>query len=213
MRTFAISDIHGCLDELDELLALINPTKKDTIIFLGDYIDRGPKSMEVIDYLIWLKDRVNCIFLKGNHEDMFLNCYINRLDPYLFLSNGGKETLKSYRIRAFEWNSLASIPESHMEFLRDLKLYYKDENYMYVHAGIRPENGTVQSEEDLLWIRSNFIYKDTHYKEKVIFGHTPFDDPLVMIDKIGIDTGCCFGGKLTAIELPQEKFYFVKGKK
>lgn len=210
MNKYAIGDIHGRLDKLTELLDIIKPESDDLLIFLGDYIDRGKDSKKVVDRLIKLSSETNCIFLKGNHEDMLLYYYLERHDPYLFLSNGGNLTLESYGITPFDKNEKELISEEHMKFFNNLKLIDEDDDYIFVHAGLNPFNKSKeQSEFDLLWIRSIFINNSCEFitKKKVIFGHTPKEDytPWIMKDKIGIDTGCVFGGPLTAIKLPEEK--------
>lgn len=210
MNKYAIGDIHGRLDKLIELLDIIKPQSDDQLIFLGDYIDRGKDSKNVIDRLIKLSHETNCIFLKGNHEDMFLYYYLGRKDPYLFLFNGGSSTLESYGIKPFTENDKKLIPKEHMQFFDNLELIHEDDNYIYVHAGLNPFNKpNEQSEFDLLWIRTIFINNSCEFitKKKIIFGHTSKENftPWIMNDKIGIDTGCVFGGPLTAIKLPEEQ--------
>ena len=222
---FAIGDIHGCLDKLKSLMTQIGPCAEDTLIFLGDYIDRGPDSKGVVDYLINLPKRTGaeCIYLKGNHEHMMLD-YFEGKNEY-WLTNGAYQTLLSYLKSPDPESSetytefgdaemLAAINEAgHMEFFKNLKLFHEDEEYIYVHAGF--ERGTPYDQQDadtVLWVRYNFINKPTDLDKKVIFGHTPEDSftPIMRVDKIGIDTGACFGGPLTAINLPNEIFYESK---
>lgn len=199
-RKFAIGDIHGCYDKLMSLMDKISPTIDDTIIFLGDYIDRGPQTRDVIDYLIKLNEVTNCIFLTGNHEQMLLD-YINDQNDDMFLYTGGYATLESY-------GNLNQLKEhTHMCFLNSLEWYNTDDQYIYVHAGLVPNVALhEQDHHDLIWIRANFILYPTKLTKKVIYGHTPNRSPQVAIDKIGIDTGAFMGGKLTAIQLPEETF-------
>ena len=208
MRIFAIGDIHGCAEALERLLGRL-PVDwgVDLVIFLGDYIDRGPEPRRVVEKVIELRklypERV--IALRGNHEWMFLR-YLRGIEPEVFLFNGGEATLRAY----YQEGKL-DIPEEHRTFLEDLPLYYETEDYFFVHAGVRPERPLhSQEEEDLLWIREGFYYYPGTFPKKIVFGHTPFPEPLLLPDRLGIDTGCVYGGKLTAIELPAEKIYQVE---
>jgi serine/threonine protein phosphatase 1 len=208
-RTFAIGDIHGCLDKLEDLISVIDPKPQDTLVFLGDYIDRGEMGREVIDFLIELSDETPCVFLRGNHEDMFLTFLEFGSNRTLYFANGGMKTIESY-IRPDSFTSpeqvVRAMPGSHRRFFSRLKWYHEDENYLYVHAGIKPHLGIeLQDRNELIWIRDEFIFSPTGIKKKVIFGHTPFARPMVKSDKIGIDTGAVYGGTLTAIQLPEEK--------
>lgn len=208
MRIFAIGDIHGCAEALEKLLGRL-PVDwgADLVIFLGDYIDRGPEPRRVIEKVMELRklypERV--IALRGNHEWMFLR-YLRGIEPEVFLFNGGEATL-----RAYYREGKLDIPEEHRIFLEGLPLYYETEDYFFVHAGVRPERPLHnQEEEDLLWIREGFYYYPGTFPKKIVFGHTPFPEPLLLPDRLGIDTGCVYGGKLTAIELPAEKIYQVE---
>lgn len=216
-RKFAIGDIHGSLGKLQMLIDKIQPTFNDKLIFLGDYIDRGPQSKEVIDYLIDLSFKSNCVFITGNHEQMLLDFFKSKGHLWdMWITNGGGATIKSYlnKLKFFnfkqDWNNLVKAVEPHMEFYMNLKWYHEDEDYIYVHGGIRTGREMQEQDHyDLIWIREDFIYRDTHMSKCVIFGHTPHNEPLVKKDKIGIDTGACWDrGKLTAIELPQKEFIF-----
>ncbi len=210
-KIFVIGDIHGCLGMLNRLLEKI-PWRpgEDTLVFVGDYIDRGKYPKKVVDLLVNL-DRhypyLHC--LKGNHEAMLLD-YLSGVNRDLYLANQGYTTLRSYSrdSRNFEGEK---IPPEHGEFFRSLKPYLEMDDYYFVHAGFRPGIAVHrQSEEDLLWIREPFISSPYDFGKKVIFGHTPFAEPLIMKNKIGIDTGAVFGNKLTCVELPDERFYSVK---
>ena len=213
-RTFAIGDIHGCLDKLKALMDKLPITNEDELVFIGDYIDRGPESSGVIDYLLKMKHR-NTIFLAGNHEDMMERAIAKKPawgDLDLWFQNGGWATIKSYSGHATAINEQlgfdAVFPEAHLDFIKKLYLYHTTNKYIFVHAGANPtipmENHDINY---LLWAREEFIKDETPWQKTVIFGHTPQDKPLVMNNKIGIDTGCVFGGKLTCIELPNVKFY------
>ncbi len=212
-RIFAIGDIHGCLEKLEDLVEVIaaNP-KKDKLIFIGDYIDRGSFSREVVEYVIGLKSKFkNVIFLLGNHEQMFLN-YLEGVDEETYLYNGGKYTLSDYGIKSSDSPSekKGKIPEMHFIFLQSLLPYYQTNDYIFVHAGLIPGVPLKkQATQDLLWVRHQFIDSDHDFGKRVIFGHTPLSRPLIMENKIGIDTGAVYGGKLTCVELPTLNIYQV----
>lgn len=205
-RLIAIGDIHGDIEKLNSLLDKLKLIKADTVVFLGDYIDRGEYSKEVIERLLKLSKEINCIFLKGNHEQMLFKWVKtkNEDDLAMWLLEGGIATYNSY-------GDIGEIFKSHSNFFKMLKPYYLTEKYLFVHAGIRPDK-TIEEQDksDMLWIRDDFIYAKHKLKQKVIFGHTGFDIPYVENDKIGINTGCGMGkdGYLTAI-ICGEKEEFV----
>ncbi len=210
-KIFAIGDIHGCITLLKMVVAQLDiDADKDTLIFIGDYIDRGPDPKGVIDYIIDIKKKIrNVICLSGNHEEMFLNYCLDRRDEDLYMANGGMQTLKSYGFTR-EGTEELILPESHREFFASLRTSYETDDYIFVHAGLRPGIPlNRQDHEDLLWIRFEFINSLYDFGKTVIFGHTPFslNKPLIDKNKIGIDTGAVYGGKLTCIELPEMKIY------
>ena len=214
-RTFVIGDIHGCLDEVDILLDHLDPTTADTVVFLGDYIDRGPASREVIDRLLRLRQRgPRCVFLKGNHEDMLLG-YLGGRGHHgsMFLYNGGDATLRSYGVDPPSVSAAqAAVPAAHVEFLRTLELQYVHGPFLCTHAGVdprRPLNG--QREEDLLWIRDEFLFNAHPFPFTVLFGHTPQRDVLVDLPyKIGLDTGLVYWNKLSCLELQELRLYQLR---
>jgi serine/threonine protein phosphatase 1 len=208
-RIFAIGDIHGCLDKLVSLMETVDvDLSRDTLVFMGDYIDRGPHSREVVDYLLDLKARSDkVIFLKGNHEEM-LEDYVNGTNSLMFVANGGEATILSYRKSGGQQEEM--IPEAHMAFFQNLQNFYETKDYFFVHAGLRP--GVAIKDQvawDMLWIRDQFIYTEYDFGKRIIFAHTPFREPLVMENKIGIDTGAVYGNKLTCVELPALRFTSV----
>ncbi|MEW6388588.1 MAG: metallophosphoesterase family protein [Thermodesulfobacteriota bacterium] len=210
---YVIGDIHGCLGHLERLLEEVGPDlSRDRLIFIGDYIDRGPDSKGVVDYILRLKERCpldNLICLKGNHEAMFLD-FLQGKDRELFLFNGGLSTLREYWGEQWRYLEELRLPPDHEAFYRELKLYYELPGYLFVHGGLKPGVPLEeQVEEDLLWIRGEFIASFEDFGRRVIFGHTPFKAPLVMPNKIGIDTGAVYGNLLTCLKLPQEDFYFT----
>ncbi len=210
-RIFIVGDVHGCLDMLRRLIDKIGwRPDEDSLIFLGDYIDRGIDSKGVIDFILELKkesSRVQC--LMGNHENILLD-FLNTGEPRLLIINGGIPTLESYQADN-ENEDEPLIPPEHAAFFKDLSPYIELEDYYVVHAGFRPGLAVEdQPLEDLIWIREPFIYSDYDFGKKVIFGHTPFSKPLVTDNKIGLDTGAVFGNRLTCLEIPLMKFHSVE---
>jgi serine/threonine protein phosphatase 1 len=201
--TYVIGDIHGCLRPLQRLLKKIAPQPGDEVIFIGDYIDRGPESREVVEMLLGLP--YPSVFLLGNHEKMLLD-YLTGDDGGIYLPNGGLATLKSYG------GDFANIPPAHLSFFHGLRPKYETPGFLFVHAGIRPmvplDNQTV---DDLVWIRQEFFQFVGRYPKPVVFGHTPLRQVLLTPDRIGIDTGCVYGGKLTCVKLPSREVIQVAG--
>jgi len=207
-KIFAIGDIHGCYDKLIAMMDKINiDPGRDELIFLGDYIDRGPESFDVVEYLITLPQRFpKIVFLKGNHEAM-LESYLLGSNRLTYLMNGGRKTLDNYLKKSGDSGS-SIIPQTHMDFYNSLKLFYQTDDFIFVHAGLRKKIPIEkQSPDDLLWIRNSFINSDYDFKKRIVFGHTPFKKPMVQKNKIGIDTGAAFGNTLTCVELPAIIFH------
>lgn len=209
---FAIGDVHGCVDELRLLLNRLPRTSETTLVFLGDYVDRGPASREVIDTILELQQRSKVVALKGNHEVMFLN-YLR--DPESaaagsFIYNGGSATLASYA----DANGEIVIPEAHREFLKTRPLLYEGEHNVFVHAGLPriplDEIDPVRDEATLLWTRGRFLTTNYDWGKVVVHGHTPVQRVTLRSNRINIDTGCVFDGRLSAIALPGETRFSVK---
>jgi serine/threonine protein phosphatase 1 len=210
---YAIGDIHGCLDHLKRLLDEIKPDlHRDRLLFIGDYIDRGPDSRGVVDYVIRLKELYppeHIICLKGNHEAMFLD-FLDGREVNLFLFNGGLSTILDYFGEDWRQKQQMVLPIDHHIFYKELRLFYETPDFIFVHGGIAPGVPlTEQQEEDLLWIRGDFITSMEDFGRRVVFGHTPFKRPLMMPNKIGIDTGAVYGNCLTCLKLPEEEFITV----
>ncbi len=203
----AVGDLHARHDLLRKVLDELAPglAKPLRMVFLGDYIDRGPEARQVLERLLELsRQRPDTVFLMGNHERMLLDALDGHRVP-LFLNNGGRETLASYGLPP---DRLADLPPEHLEFIRAMPLYHQTNDYIFVHAGLRPGLPLDQQDEaDLLWIRHEFIYDQFDFGKTVVFGHTPQDQPLVRPGRIGIDTGAVYGHHLTCLELPQMRFH------
>jgi serine/threonine protein phosphatase 1 len=217
-RLLCVGDIHGCAVELDRLITAVDPKPEDRLVFLGDYVDRGTASAEILAMLCQLAEVLpETVFLRGNHEEMFLDFIgLDGANKEAFFRNGGAQTLASYG-----WGSLeepptveearALVPETHVAFLGRLVLRHEADGYAFVHAGVRPGVPLAeQRREDLLWIREEFLMVDHRLEEVVVFGHTPYRDVWFgAARKIGLDTGCVYGGRLSCIDLTQEVLHQV----
>ena len=222
-RIYAIGDIHGCLDRLVAMHELIaedigaRPAEHTTLVHLGDYVDRGTDSAQVID---WLIDRPpvpadSFVNLMGNHEYMMLSAVVgtDKEAPGHWLMNGGAESLLSWGIsRAVppaEW--AARIPLRHLIFLRDLEVRYHTGPYYFVHAGVRPGVALdQQSRHDMLWIREPFLSSRVDHGAVIVHGHTPKREPTVLPNRIAIDTGAVLGGDLTCVVLEADMIGFLR---
>ncbi|HXT78049.1 MAG TPA: metallophosphoesterase family protein [Acetobacteraceae bacterium] len=214
LRIYAVGDVHGCLDRLIALHELIaedlaaRPIAHAELIHLGDYIDRGPESAQVIDWLLCeppvpVQRVVN---LMGNHEEMMLAAVaaIDDEAPVHWLTNGGADSLLSWginrKVPPAEW--ARHIPKQHLIFLRDLVLNCHIAPYFFVHAGIRPGRSLQrQTRHDMLWIREPFLSSQDDLGAVIVHGHTPRQQPLVRPNRIAIDTGAVLGGALTCLVL------------
>jgi serine/threonine protein phosphatase 1 len=214
-RTFVVGDVHGCVDEVDRLLDALAPGSNDTVVFLGDYIDRGPASKAVIDRLLRLRrEGPHCVFLKGNHEDMFL-AFLGRRGLYgdAFLFNGGEATLRSYGLETRTGQSVAELlPSDHLEFLLSLEMHYQHEQFYCVHAGLNPRRSLREQEvEDILWIRDEFFSHPHPFSFTVLFGHTPQREVLLDLPyKVGLDTGLVYWNQLSCLELGEKRLYQIR---
>jgi serine/threonine protein phosphatase 1 len=221
---YAIGDIHGELDKLDELLDLLPLREGDRLIFLGDYVDRGRDAFGVVERLLEVQKEWPCVFLLGNHESMFLN-YLKWSDRRYFggdafVLNGGDQTLESYGFLDETDRKKYQLPKTHEDFLLSLKLYHREGDYLFVHAGIDRELlrerdvGYVLHRakvEDMLWNRSTCELPH-NMPVTIVYGHTPAEDFEVRWNlpfSVGIDTGAVYGGPLTALRLPDETLFQV----
>jgi len=198
-RLLAIGDIHGCRDLLDLLLKKVAPTAADRMIFLGDYIDRGPDSCGVVERLLELQNKFpDTAFLRGNHEQMLLD-FLSGEDHLMFLLNGGNATLESYEKNA---DGKPVIPKEHLAFFNNLQSHFIFGDFIFVHAGLRPGVPIDQQEEyDMLWIRGEFINSDYDWGKTVVFGHSPQSQVLKRSNMIGLDTGAVYSNCLTCCDL------------
>ncbi len=205
---FSIGDIHGQRPMLDLMIDRVPFQKDDEIVFIGDFIDRGPDSRGVVDAVLEFRLKFsNTTCLRGNHEDIFLD-YIkgeDRYDPGLFTMNGGYATLESYGIDPRE--GPPKLPPLHMEFFEELKFIHETGGFIFVHAGFRPGVPIEeQTERDMLWIRNDFFESNGDFGRPVVFGHTPMREISNKLPKwLGIDTGAAFGNMLTCVQLAEEK--------
>lgn len=221
-RLYAIGDIHGRLDLLLRLHELIvadaaaSPAKRRVLIYIGDYIDRGPDSAGVIDLLL---DRplpgFEIVHLLGNHEDTLLQFPDDMAVGPSWLTYGGVATLASYAVevppgswrderelRRLQGEVRRRIPRRHLEFMRNLPLTHVEGDYLFVHAGIRPGVPLERQErDDLLWIRDAFLHSSADHGRVVVHGHTITERPDQRSNRIGIDTGAFHSDRLTSLVL------------
>jgi serine/threonine protein phosphatase 1 len=227
VRVYAIGDVHGRVDLLEKLYGLIaadlkaHPVEKVMEVFLGDYVDRGPNSREVIDWML-AGPRVarKRICLRGNHELMMQAFLEDASVIGSWGQYGGLETLYSYGVKVklpmgderheeVQQAFRAVLPASHAEFLRSLRPMASAGGYYFAHAGINPARPLAdQVEDDLYWIREPFLSHGRALEKIVVHGHTPTELPEVEVHRIGIDTGAYVTGRLTSavLEGPELRF-------
>lgn len=218
-RLFVVGDIHACPSELNSLLEYMKGKlslgSNDLVVFIGDYIDRGPDSKAVLETLVdFRKEFPSAVFLKGNHEDMLLG-YLG-LGGTLganYMYNGGVQFLMSYKLSSVDPPSeiIGKLPAEHLEFVKTLERGLVVGDFILVHAGLNPLAELEQQEErDLFWIRDEFIMNIHRFEKTVVFGHTPYEEIMVSPPyKIGIDTGLVYGNKLSCVELLRREYFQV----
>lgn len=201
-RTYALSDIHGCLDKLQRLVALCEAdggAAEPKFVFLGDYIDRGPDSRGVIEFIMAMQARhpANVISLIGNHEDMALNAIDDPRAIDLWVNrNSGDKALASYGVA-----HPSDLPSDHIAWLRALKTHHDDGRRFFVHAGIDPSRPLDQQDRhDMLWMREPFLSDPRDFGRFIVHGHTPLrgGQPDLRGNRVNIDTAAVLGGPLTA---------------
>jgi diadenosine tetraphosphatase ApaH/serine/threonine PP2A family protein phosphatase len=223
IRIYAVGDVHGRADLLTQVMDRIdadlkrNPSANAIEVYLGDYIDRGPASRQVLDCLILRSCERNTVFLKGNHESYVSEFIENPAVLSSWRQYGGLETLMSYGLQpslnanAAEQIELAKalkskLPKSHREFLNGLQLFVSCGDFFFVHAGVKPRVPLAeQREEDLLWIRDDFLLCEDDFEKIVVHGHTPVREPDIRPNRINIDTGAYATGRLTCIVIEHDR--------
>ena len=219
IRVYAIGDIHGRTDLLRLQLAQIEADEtlhrctRSIIVFLGDYIDRGPDSRGTIDLLLACERAREVVFLKGNHET-FIRRFLDKPESLSdWRSLGGLETLVSYGLRPplsrshrdheqLSQDLLAALPRRHLLFFDSLPLCFTCGDFFFVHAGIRPGVALhKQTEDDLLWIRDDFLHEGSPFEKYIVHGHTPVSAPDIRSNRVNIDTGAFATGRLSCIAI------------
>ena len=223
-RLYAIGDIHGRLDLLERLYEIIvqdartDPAPETTIIFLGDYVDRGPDSAGVINFLLnRTSKQYRHVFLKGNHEDAFCRAFESTEIWPTWKEFGGLDTVASYMVHGLSVfdNTLppalrAAVPEEHRTFLNGLNLMHRSGDYVFVHAGIRPRVPVErQTPEDLMWIRRPFLDADGFGGLCIVHGHSQVEKKENLPHRIAVDTGAYHSGCLTCVVLEGEDRRFL----
>jgi serine/threonine protein phosphatase 1 len=228
VRAYAVGDIHGRLDLLERMLEMIDEDGKSSpgrklLVFLGDYVDRGPSSKGVLDRLLQpMPEGFEVHFLKGNHEHSLLEFLTDPSLYQMWKRYGAMECLQSYGVHppvhddigAFEAarDELASaMPPAHLEFLNGLQMSFEIGDYFFVHAGVRPGIPLHrQSVEDLMWIREDFLGSDFNFGKVVVHGHTPSQVPTARANRIGVDTGAYITGHLSCAVLENGSCRFLQ---
>lgn len=222
LTAYAIGDVHGRLDLLTVLYEMIAadvalaPSERVELVFLGDYIDRGPASAGVVDLILDVtgRSRFATRALKGNHEAALLAFLQDPRKGPAWLSYGAAATLESYGVRApspgasaEDWSAARdalsrALPEGHLRFYEALELYVVHGDYCFVHAGLKPKRALAdQAEDDLLSIRAEFLNSKAEFEKMIVHGHTPSVAPEFARHRIGIDTGAFATGTLTCLKL------------
>lgn len=234
-RLIAIGDIHGHAALLKRLLRKVEPSTADQFVFLGDYVDRGPESPQVLERLIaFAEEFPRSVFLRGNHEQMLLDArdeatrqqrkpavfdgILSRLfqeqplEIHNFLANGGNATVSAYG-RQLQLDNplqiLRQMPEEHIDFIQRTPLYYQREPYFFVHAGVDPHL-SLEAEagrQALLWVRSPLWLQDPNWCLTVVHGHTPVVEPAFRELEVCLDTGAGHQGCLTACDLLSRRIW------
>ena len=232
---YAVGDIHGRLDAFDALLQVIaqdvlasQPAQRPMLILLGDYVDRGPASAQVVERILKLTDEpaFEVRALKGNHEEALLQFRDEPGFGQTWVEHGGAATLASYGVQppvtrtdpdAWETARVAfrdALPASHKTFYEGLEIMITVGDYAFVHAGVRPGVPLDrQVERDLLWIRAEFLQSTAKFEKVIVHGHTPMEEPQVIAGRrIGIDTGAYATGLLTAVRLDDSGHRILQGR-
>ena len=221
MALYAIGDVHGCAVTLDRLLERLALTPEDHVVFIGDYVDRGPDSPAVLERLLQMEADAEagtgpaCVFLRGNHDQMMIDYVDGKKDAFdLWRINGGMATLAGYMD-----GGRLNIPEAHVAFLRRTILAHEEDGFVFVHAGLDPrksiaDNLARQDPRVMLWTRAHLDADLSRWERPVVCGHTPQPEPLNRPRLLDIDTGAVYHhlagfGTLTAVRLPERAFIQV----
>jgi serine/threonine protein phosphatase 1 len=227
IRIYAVGDVHGRSDLLDHVFSQIDhdlekhPTPRAIEVFLGDYIDRGPDSSGVLDRLVERSRLREVVCLKGNHEPHIFEFLQDPQVLHQWKQFGGYETLMSYGLKpstkmdssrqgqlAREFNEI--LPETHRQFLRTLRLSFSCGDFFFAHAGVKPGIPlNAQREQDLIWIRDEFLHCKEDHGKIIIHGHTPVREPDLRANRINIDTGAFATGRLTCLMLEGDRAAFI----
>lgn len=205
-----VGDIHGCLKSLEALMRELEPHADRTHVFLGDYIDRGPDSYGVVEYLLEFSRGHDCVFLRGNHEQMLIDALMEGdAESWAhWLHNGGTLTMDSYRRHGLS----PMEARGHADFYVSTEMYFDTPGYLFVHGGVNPflsveRNLAATDPYEFLWERRHLDMDAPKWEKTVVFGHTPMQKPLLRPPMVGLDTGCVFAdrgyGKLSALLLPE----------
>jgi serine/threonine protein phosphatase 1 len=229
LRVYAVGDVHGRADLLTQLFSGIdadldaNPTPRAVHVFLGDYIDRGPDSREVLDLLIARSERHEMIFLKGNHE-VLIEQFLRRPDTLAtWRQVGGIQTLLSYGVKPSfspdpaEQAALARwladvLPPAHIRFFRSLQASFSCGDFFFVHAGVRPGVPlSQQTDEDMFWIREKFLRCRDKFAKIIVHGHTPVAEVEFHSNRINVDTGAFATGRLSCLRIEGDNILWFAG--
>ncbi|MBI1197577.1 MAG: serine/threonine protein phosphatase [Phenylobacterium sp.] len=213
---YAVGDVHGHAEALAPLLDQIRrdaaeaaPAQRPLLIFLGDYVDRGPDSRGAVDLILAAEADAafEVVALKGNHEDAMIRFLEEPGFAQAWIDNWGEATLRSYGVDPWGGEAVqarfgAILPDAHRAFLGRLRLSVTVGDYLFAHAGVRPGVALAeQAERDLMWIRYEFLHSDADFGKVVVHGHTPSEQPELKANRINVDTGVYFTGVLTAVRL------------
>jgi serine/threonine protein phosphatase 1 len=227
-RVYAVGDIHGRADLLEEMLALIaadaarSAPRSVTLVWLGDYVDRGPSPREVVDLLIGSAGEPHrSVFLMGNHEEAMLHFLVDPGAGRQWFSFGGLQTLASYGVPVADSRAvgfygraraalLAALPAAHRDFFQSLKFSEAIGDFFFCHAGVRPGVALdAQDPQDLIWIRDEFLYWRHDFGKMVVHGHTPVPEPELRPNRVNIDTGAYATGRLTCAVIEGSEIGFL----
>jgi serine/threonine protein phosphatase 1 len=208
---FAIADIHGCDEELRALLKVLPLRRDSLVVFLGDYIDRGPNSRGVVETILELKEYCNVVCLLGNHE-LMLREFLDGSDPRRvarFIYNGGGATLSSYS----DGDGVMTFPAEHIEFFEGLKHYHVEGDHCFVHAGLPVDLDELDVDEhgeEMVWMRWRPTMPEPNYSKIIVHGHTPVPEVDIAERRINLDTSCVYGRSLTAMEIRSRELWHVE---